>query len=76
MPALLREKGKVGMFNTDMFDMSRETYDEREVAINRFEAAINVLVDLAAKGDTINVEWQARNIAKKVASGDFIPSNF
>ena len=73
MPALWQEKGKVGMVNTDMFKESR---DEREAAMNRFEAAINVLVGLAAKGDLINPEWQARNIAKNVASGDLIPTNF
>ena len=73
MPALWQEKGKVGMGNTDMFKESR---DEREAAMNRFEAAINVLVDFAAKGDIINAEWQARNIAKNVASGDLIPTNF
>ena len=68
MPALWQGKGMVQMF--------AESYTEREAAMNRFEAAINVLIDLAAKGDLIEVEWQARNIAKNVASGDLIPTNF
>ena len=68
MPALWQEEGMVKMFT--------ESNNEREAAMNRFEAAINVLIDLAAKGDLINTEWQARNIAKNVASGDLIPTNF